>query len=135
MSDSLRPHGLYVAHQTPLSMGFCRQEYWNGLSFPPPGNLPNPGIEPASPALQVGLKWTSSQHSYFQSFKMVMFFGVKRKYILSLDLLPVMLRILFVLVNLQRIHHIQQSHPSFHTLAFKYVKLEVYLWDLSFPGL
>ena len=49
MSDSLRPHGLYVAHQTPLSMGFCRQEYWNGLSFPPPGNLPNPGIEPASP--------------------------------------------------------------------------------------
>ena len=33
-------------------MGFPRQEYWNGLPFPSPGNLPNPGIEPESPALQ-----------------------------------------------------------------------------------
>ena len=41
-----------VAHQAPLSMGFFRQEYWTGLSFPSPGDLPNPGIEPASPALQ-----------------------------------------------------------------------------------
>ena len=38
-----------VAHQTPLSMGFFRQEYWSGLPFPSPGNLPNPGIEPTSP--------------------------------------------------------------------------------------
>ena len=38
-----------VAHQTPLSMGFFRQEYWSGLPFPSPGNLPNPGIEPVSP--------------------------------------------------------------------------------------
>ena len=38
-----------VARQGPLSMGFPRQEYWNGLPFPPPGVLPNPGIEPASP--------------------------------------------------------------------------------------
>ena len=37
-----------VAHQAPLSMGFSRQEYWSGLSFPTPGNLPDPGIEPAS---------------------------------------------------------------------------------------
>jgi len=35
-----------VAHQAPLSMGFFRQEYWNGLPFPSSGNLPNPGIEP-----------------------------------------------------------------------------------------
>ena len=34
-----------------LSMGFSRQEYWSGLSFPSPGDLPNPGIKPASPAL------------------------------------------------------------------------------------
>ena len=34
-----------VAHQVPLSMGFHRQEYWSGLPFPPPGDLPNPGIE------------------------------------------------------------------------------------------
>ena len=38
-----------VAHQAPLSMGFSRQEYWNGLPFPLPGDLPNPGIEPSSP--------------------------------------------------------------------------------------
>ena len=38
-------------HQAPLSMGFSRQEYWTGLPFPTPGDLPDPGIEPASPAL------------------------------------------------------------------------------------
>ena len=41
-----------VAHQAPLSMGFSRQEYWSGLSCPPPGDLPDPGTEPASPAWQ-----------------------------------------------------------------------------------
>ena len=41
-----------VAYQTPLSMGFSRQEYWSGLPFPYPGDLPNPGIKPGSPALQ-----------------------------------------------------------------------------------
>ena len=39
-----------VACQAPLSMGFSRQEYWSGLPFPPPGDLPDPGIEPVSPA-------------------------------------------------------------------------------------
>ena len=38
-----------VAHQTPPSMGFSRQEYWSGLPFPSPGDLPDPGIEPRSP--------------------------------------------------------------------------------------
>ena len=41
-----------VAYQAPPSMGFSRQEYWSGLPFPSPGDLPNPGIEPRSPALQ-----------------------------------------------------------------------------------
>ena len=40
-----------VAYQAPLSVGFSRQEYWTGLPFPSPGELPNPGIEPGSPAL------------------------------------------------------------------------------------
>ena len=40
-----------VAHQAPLSMGFLRQESWSGLPFPSPGDLPDPGIEPVSPAL------------------------------------------------------------------------------------
>ena len=41
-----------VTYQVPLSMGFSRQEYWSGLPFPSPGDLPNPGIEPRSPVLQ-----------------------------------------------------------------------------------
>ena len=40
-----------VAYQPPPSMGFSRQEYWSGLPFPSPGDLPDPGIEPGSPAL------------------------------------------------------------------------------------
>ena len=38
-----------VAHQVSLFMGFSRQEYWSGLPYPPPGDLPDPGIEPVSP--------------------------------------------------------------------------------------
>ena len=41
-----------VAYQAPPSVGFSRQEYWSGLPFPSPGDLPNPGIELGSPALQ-----------------------------------------------------------------------------------
>ena len=41
-----------VAYQALRSMGFSRQEYWSGLPFPSPGDLPNPEIEPGSPALQ-----------------------------------------------------------------------------------
>ena len=51
------------AHQAPLSMGFSRQEDWSGLPCPPPGDLPDPGIEPASltsPALAGGFLTTSS---------------------------------------------------------------------------
>ena len=40
--------------QAPLSMGFSRQEYWSGLPFPPRGDLPDPGMEPTSPALTGG---------------------------------------------------------------------------------
>ena len=52
-----------VACQAPLSMGFSGQEYWSGLSCPPPGNLPNPGIKPAtltSPALAGGFFTTTA---------------------------------------------------------------------------
>ena len=41
-----------VAYQAPPSMGFSRQEYWSGLPFPSPGDLPDPGIEPRSPTFQ-----------------------------------------------------------------------------------
>ena len=52
MSDSLRPHGLYITHQAPLSMEFSRQEHWGGSPFLSPRDLPDPGIEPGSPTLQ-----------------------------------------------------------------------------------
>ena len=41
----------WTAYQAPLSMGFSRQEYWSGLPCPPPEDLPDPGMEPASPTL------------------------------------------------------------------------------------
>ena len=50
VSDSATPWT--VAYQASQSMGFSRQEYWSGLPFPSPGDLPDPGIEPGSPALQ-----------------------------------------------------------------------------------
>ena len=46
---------------SPLSMGFLRQEYWTGLPFASPGDLPNPGIEPGSPALQADSSPTELQ--------------------------------------------------------------------------
>ena len=50
-----------VACQAPLSMGFSRQEYWSGLPFPSPGDLPDPGIEPGSSALQANSLLTELQ--------------------------------------------------------------------------
>ena len=68
-----------VAHQDPLSMGFSRQEYWSGLPFPPPGDLPNPGIEPVSHALAGGFftpraTWESSTFIYL-SWKLTRYLG------------------------------------------------------------
>ena len=60
-----------AACQAPLSMGFSRQEYWSGLPFPPPGDFPNPGTEPRSPASQADslksepLGKSRSLHSHF----------------------------------------------------------------------
>ena len=58
MSNSATPWTL--AHQAPLFMGFSRQEYWSGLPCPPPGDLPDPGIEPTSPSLAGGFLTTST---------------------------------------------------------------------------
>ena len=56
--STMWPHGLYPTSllclpQASLSLGFSRQAYWSGLPYPPPGDLPNPGIELGSPTLQV----------------------------------------------------------------------------------
>ena len=60
MSNSLGPHGLWPC-QAPLSVGFSKQEYWSGLPFPSPGDLPDPGIEAESPALQADSVLTELQ--------------------------------------------------------------------------
>ena len=54
VSDSLRPDGLWPARLL-CPWGFSRPEHWSGLPCPPPGDLPNPGIEPRSPTLQDSL--------------------------------------------------------------------------------
>ena len=58
VSESATPWS--AARQALLSMGFSRQEYWSGLPFAPPGDLPDPGIKPRSPALQAGSRPPSS---------------------------------------------------------------------------
>ena len=55
-----------VTYQAPLSMGFSRQEYWSGLPFPSPWDLPDPGMEPGSPALQVILYQLSHQGRFLK---------------------------------------------------------------------
>ena len=52
-----------IAHEAPPSMGFSRQEYWSGLSFPSPGDLSDPGFEPRSPALQADA--LTSEHGVY----------------------------------------------------------------------
>ena len=54
-----------IAHQAPLSMGFSRKEYWNGSPFPSPGDLPDPGTEPVSPALAGGFFTTEPPEKPF----------------------------------------------------------------------
>ena len=63
MSMSLSPHGT-VGHQAPQFMGFSMQEYWSGLPSPPPEDLPDPGIEPESPASGNPLQysWPGKSH-------------------------------------------------------------------------
>ena len=58
-----------VACQTPLSTGFSRQGYWSGLPFPSPGDLPDPGIEPGSPASQTDSSLTELQGGQSQKIK------------------------------------------------------------------
>ena len=65
-----------AAHQAPQSMGFSRQEYWSGLPFPSPGDLPDPGIEPGSPSLEADA--LTSEQPFF-----VVLFGLVR--VISVD--------------------------------------------------
>ena len=68
-----------VVWQAPLSMGFSRQEYWSGLPFPSPGDLPHPGIKPRSPAL-----WTDSLPTELQGLEIILKTVYVRKLTLGL---------------------------------------------------
>ena len=66
---------IYLAHQVSLSMGFPRQEYWSGVPFPPPGDLPLPGIERASltsPALAGRLFSTSATYKKYRNLRVIL---------------------------------------------------------------
>ena len=83
MSDSVTPKT--VALQAPLSMGFSRQEYWNGLPCLSPGDFPYPGIEPRSPALQAdSLLADPPEKTYVTSCAIKCFAGMIKSKILSL---------------------------------------------------
>ena len=66
-----------IAYQVPPSMGFSRQEYWSGLPFPSPGDLPYPGIEPRSPTLWADALFSKppgkSYISYIKSYPLVIY--------------------------------------------------------------
>ena len=63
-----------VAYQAPPSMGFSRQEYWSGLPFPSPEDLPNTGIEPGSPTLQADALPSEPPGKPVLNYKYIFFF-------------------------------------------------------------
>ena len=67
-----------VAYQAPPSVGFSRQEYWSGLPLPSPGDLPNPGIKPGSPALQADAlpSEPSGKLSYNSGYLLISYFYI-----------------------------------------------------------
>ena len=69
--DSLRTHGLWPARL--FFLGFSRQEYWSGLPYPSPGDLPNPGTEPGSPTLQADSLLLSPQGSPGEALNFILF--------------------------------------------------------------
>ena len=75
MSDSVSPYG---AHQAPPSMGFCRQDCWSGLPFPSPGDLPGPGIEPGSPALQADALPSKPPGKRYEDIKFVNLYKIRQ---------------------------------------------------------
>ena len=56
-----------AAHETPLSMGFLRKEYWSGSPFSAQGDFPNPGIEPVSPASLLHCKWIFNYRNHYDA--------------------------------------------------------------------
>ena len=77
-----------VAYQAPPSIGFSRQEYWSGLPFPSPGDLPNPGIKPGSPALQTDALPSEPSGKHLPKFMFIATVMLSSHLILWQSLLP-----------------------------------------------
>ena len=139
-----------IACQAPLSMGFPRQEYWSGLLFPSPRYLPNPGMEPISPALTDGFFTTEppGKRSYFRSLYQVSEVVITnyhkvggldhQRFVLSQFQRPeTKIKCLQALKALGRIHSLllptsNGSRPSFITpLSASMVMLPLYLLYVS----
>ena len=105
-----------VAHYTPLSMRFSRQEYWSGLPFPPPEDLPNPGIEPTSlfsPLLQVHSLLLSQQgrpHGYEYSIVNHVMFYLYVSFLIKNYFDSGCLLIIFLHSNEKKCLHNSESH-------------------------
>ena len=124
MSDSLRPYGL---HQSPLSMGFSRQEYWRGLPCPSPGDLSDPGIEPmslTSPALVDGFFTTSTTWETPPSLSWVVKSRKKKKFINKEPSIIVFKKGLFRVL-------IKKSFTKKQHFPWKFYKMCTNSWVLS----
>ena len=122
--------------QAPLSMEFSRQKCWSGLPFPPPGNLPNPGIEPAplmSPALAGGVLTTSTMQCLYTveipiiklgAFSFLQCFHISAVFFIFLFLLI----LLFLLLSLPLLF------PLLLLLLLLLLPLP-YVWGTCFPNL
>ena len=124
-----------VARQAPLSLGFSRQAYWSGLPRPPPGDLPNPGIEPRSPAWQVHslpaepqgkLLWIMMPWTFVNSFVWTCFTRVHALTEL-LGLMTTFLSTVFFIFWLIILEH------KLHITGF-FVGLSANLFPLAAPG-
>ena len=90
-----------MAHQAPLSMEFSRQEYWSGLPFSSPGVLPDPGIEPGSPALQADPLLTESPGEPYSSLHKQYFVRILHAWVIAVIIKSMMAMIQAWRINCQ----------------------------------
>ena len=98
MSDSFETSWT-VGRQAPLWMGFSRQEYWNGLPFPFPGDLPDPGIEPMSPTWQAAFLPLNHLGSPMNIFRQILIFFVCADLLSGVVIITVFVSSLFCLFS------------------------------------
>ena len=97
-----------VAYRAPRSMGFSRREYWSGLPFPSPGDLPNPGIEPGSPTLQYYPKQSINSVQFLANFQWLFFIEVEQ------------IGNIFIWCNIYNVYSKENSGSFFHPFSPKY---------------